>query len=94
MAGRPIWRIVDRNALIKRMNTKMDDGQIEFGLRQDARGQAIESGDAATMGIGIITEERWKKTRDFLVEAGLLKSDTDYLKSMTTEFIKDLKVVM
>ena len=82
------------NALIKRMNAKMDDGQIEFGLRKMREVKAIESGDAATMGIGIITEERWTKTRDFLVEAGLLKPGTDHLKSMTTEFIKDLKVMM
>ncbi len=82
------------NALIKRTNAKMDDGQIEFGLRKMREVKAIESGDAATMGVGIITEERWKKTRDFLVEAGLLKAETDYMKSMTTEFIKDVKIVM
>jgi NitT/TauT family transport system substrate-binding protein len=82
------------NALIKRMNSKMDDGQIEFGLRKMREVKAIESGDAATMGIGIITEERWKKTRDFLVDAGLLKSGTDYMKSMTTEFIKDVKIMI
>jgi len=34
---------------------------------QDARVKAIE-GRRRTMGIGIITEERWTKTRDFLVE--------------------------
>jgi NitT/TauT family transport system substrate-binding protein len=55
--------------------------------------KAIEAGDAATMGIGIITEERWKKTRDFLVEANLLKADTDYKQSMTTEFIKNVQLL-
>ena len=82
------------NALIKRMNAKMDDGQIEFGLRKMREVKAIERGDAATMGIGVITEERWKKTRDFLVEANLLKASTDYTKSMTTEFVKDVKIMM
>jgi NitT/TauT family transport system substrate-binding protein len=53
------------NALIKQTNAKMDDGQIEFGLRKMREVKAVESGDAAAMGIGIITPERWKKTRDF-----------------------------
>ncbi len=82
------------NELIKKLNPKMDDGQINFGLAKMREVKAIEAGDAATMGIGIITEARWKQTRDFLVEASLLKADTDYKQSMTTEFIKDVKVLM
>jgi NitT/TauT family transport system substrate-binding protein len=81
------------NELIKKLNPKMDDGQINFGLAKMREVKAIEAGDAATMGIGIITEERWKKTRDFLVEANLLKADTDYKQSMTTEFIKNINVL-
>jgi NitT/TauT family transport system substrate-binding protein len=81
------------NELIKKLNPKMDDGQINFGLKKMREVKAIEAGDAATMGIGIITQERWKTTRDFLVEANLLKADTDYKQSMTTEFIKDVKVL-
>ena len=68
--------------------------QINFGLKKIREVKAIESGDAATMGIGIITPERWKKTRDFLVEANLLKASTDTAQSITTEFIKDVKVMM
>jgi NitT/TauT family transport system substrate-binding protein len=81
------------NELIKKLNPKMDDGQINFGLKKMREVKAIEAGDATTMGIGTITEERWKTTRDFLVEANLLKPDTDYKQSMTTEFIKDVKVL-
>lgn len=82
------------NALIKKTNPKMDDGQINFGLKKLREVKAIESGDAAIMGIGIITPERWKKTRDFLVEAKLLKDGTDTAQCITTEFIKDVKVMM
>jgi NitT/TauT family transport system substrate-binding protein len=82
------------NALIKQTNAKMDDGQIEFGLRKMREVKAVESGDAATMGIGIITPERWKRTRDFLVEAKLLKPETDTTQAMTAEFIKDVKIIM
>jgi NitT/TauT family transport system substrate-binding protein len=82
------------NELIKKINTNMDDGQINFGLKKIREVKAIESGDAATMGIGIITPERWQKTRDFLVSANLLQAGTDTTQCMTTEFVKDLKIMM
>jgi NitT/TauT family transport system substrate-binding protein len=82
------------NALIKKTNPNMDDGQINFGLKKIREVKAIESGDAATLGIGIITLDRWKKTRDFLVEAKLLKESTDVTQCITTEFIKDVKIMM
>ena len=82
------------NALIKKINPNMDDGQINFGLKKIREVKAIESGDAATMGIGVITPERWQKTRDFLVSANLLKASTDTTQSMTTQFVKDLKIMM
>jgi NitT/TauT family transport system substrate-binding protein len=55
---------------------------------------AVESGDAATMGIGIMTKERWQQTRDFMVSAGVLKPETDWTQAFTTEFIKDVRVMM
>jgi NitT/TauT family transport system substrate-binding protein len=82
------------NDLIKKSNPKIDAGQIDFGLKKIREVKAIESGDAATMGIGIITPERWQKTRDFLVGTNLLKDSTDTTQSMTTEFIKDVRVFM
>ena len=82
------------NELIKKINPNMDDGQINFGLKKIREVKAIESGDAATMGIGVITPERWQKTRDFLVSANLLKASTDTTQSMTTQFVKDLKIMM
>jgi NitT/TauT family transport system substrate-binding protein len=54
----------------------------------------LDGGDAATQGIGVMTEARWKKTYEYLVEAGLLKPDTDWKKAFTTEFVKDLKIMM
>ena len=53
----------------------------------------VTGGDAATMGIGTMTDERWKKTYDFMVAAGLLKPTTDYKKAYTLQFVKDLKIM-
>ena len=49
--------------------------------------------NAATQGIGTITEARWKQTYDFLVEGGLLKPETDWRKAFTTRFVRDIHVM-
>jgi len=82
------------NALIKQMNPQMSDEHIAYSLQKMRDVKAVEGGDAATMGIGIMTEERWKKTRDFLVESNLLKADTDWKSAFTTDYIKDVKITM
>src|SRR3984957_12357320 len=60
------------NALIKVDNPKMTDGQIAFAIEKLKQNKAVDGGDAATQGIGVITAERYKKTYDFLVAGGLL----------------------
>ena len=46
------------------------------------------------MGIGIMTETRWQTLRDVLVESKLLKASTDWKSAFTTEFVKDLRIMM
>ena len=60
------------NALIKADNPKMTDGQIEFALQKMKEMKAIDRGDAATLGVGIITADRYKQIYDFMVAGGLL----------------------
>jgi NitT/TauT family transport system substrate-binding protein len=81
------------NDLIKQMNPKMDDGQIDLSLARMRDIKAVESGDAAKLGIGCMIEDRWRKTRDFMVEVNLLKPETDWKKAFTTEFIDDVHVM-
>ena len=82
------------NALIKADNPKMTDEQIAFAVESLKRIKAVDGGDAATMGIGIMTEARWKATYDFLVEAGLLKPEVNWRAGFTDRFVKDLKITM
>jgi NitT/TauT family transport system substrate-binding protein len=81
------------NVLIKIDNPKMGDEQIAFGIKRMNELKVLDGGDAATMGIGVMTEARWKATYDFLVAEGLLDMAVDWKKAYTTEFIKDLKIV-
>lgn len=82
------------NALIRADNPKMTDDQIKFAIDALKRIKAIDGGDAATLGIGIMTEARWKATYDFLVQAGLLKPEVDWKAAFTDRFVKDLKITM
>lgn len=81
------------NALIKQDNPNMKDDQLAWGLAKLKEYRMVDGGDAATQGIGVMTDARWQKTRDFMVGAGLLKAETDWKKAYTTQFVKDLKVM-
>jgi NitT/TauT family transport system substrate-binding protein len=79
--------------IIKKENPNMTDGQIAYAMQRMREMKVVTGGDAATLGIGIMTDARWKKTADFMVAAGLLKPTTDWHKAYTTQFVKDLKIM-
>jgi NitT/TauT family transport system substrate-binding protein len=82
------------NALIKTDNPKMNDEQIAYGIKRMKELKVVEGGDAQTMGIGVMTDARWKATYDFLVAGGLLDKSVDYKKAFTTQFIDGAKIQM
>jgi NitT/TauT family transport system substrate-binding protein len=51
----------------------------------------VDSGDAATLGIGAMTEARMTDFFDKMVRAGVVKAGLDYRKSYTLQFV-DKKV--
>jgi NitT/TauT family transport system substrate-binding protein len=80
------------NTLIKADNPKMGDEQIAFGIKRMNELEIADGGDAKTMGIGVMTSERWKATYGLMVDSGLLPKETDWTKGFTTQFTKDLKI--
>ena len=82
------------NALIKADNPKMSDEQIAFGVEQLKALKVLDGGDAQTLGIGMMTEARWKATYDFMVAGGLLKPEVDWKQAFTDRFVKTLKLLM
>ena len=82
------------NVLIKADNPKMSDEQIAFGIEQLKALKVLDGGDAQTLGIGIITEARWKVTYDYMVSAGLLKPEVDWRHGFTDRLVKDLRLTM
>ncbi|MFZ3361161.1 MAG: ABC transporter substrate-binding protein [Xanthobacteraceae bacterium] len=81
------------NALIKADNPNMSDAQIAFGIKRMNELHIVDGGDAKTMGIGVMTEARWKADYDLMADNGLLPKDTDWKKAFTTQFVKDAKVM-
>jgi NitT/TauT family transport system substrate-binding protein len=80
------------NALIKVDNPKMTDGQLAFAVERMKEMKAIDRGDAATLGVGVITADRYRQIYDFLVAGGLLDPKVDWQKSFDDRFVKNLKI--
>jgi NitT/TauT family transport system substrate-binding protein len=82
------------NVLIKQDNPKMTDDRIDYAIKTMKQIKLLDGDAAATGGIGIMTEARWQATYDFLVKADLLKASTNWKSAFTTEFVKDLHIMM
>jgi NitT/TauT family transport system substrate-binding protein len=75
------------NALIKKDNPEMADDQIAYSLSAMKKYGLVDSGDAATLGIGAMTDARWKDFHATMVEAGLYPADLDLKRAYTLQFI-------
>ncbi|MAM00122.1 ABC transporter substrate-binding protein [Hydrocarboniclastica marina] len=81
------------NRLIQEANPEMTDEQIAYGIEKMKEYELVTGGDAATLGIGVMTDERWQKIYDFMVEAELAPDDMDLSKAYTLEFLPDEPVL-
>lgn len=82
------------NALIKADNPQMSDGNIAFAIKRLKELRMANGRDAASQGIGVMTDARWKATDEFMVKAGLLPKSVDWKKAYTTQFVNGLKIMM
>jgi len=82
------------NALIRKDNPNMRDDVIAQAITRLKAEGVITGGDAATMGIGTITDARMKQTFDVMVQHKLVDpAKVDVKKTYTTRFVQDLKVM-
>jgi NitT/TauT family transport system substrate-binding protein len=82
------------NAMIKKDNPNMTDDKIAVGIKLMNETGMVGGGDAAKMGVGIMTDARMKATFDMMVAMKLLDpAKVDLKKTYTTEFVKDLKIM-
>jgi NitT/TauT family transport system substrate-binding protein len=82
------------DVLIKKDNPNMSDDLLAHGRTLMLSTGMVLGGDAAKLGVGIVTDERMKKTYDMMVAMKLLDPrKVDLQKTYTTEFVKDLKIL-
>lgn len=82
------------NAMIKKDNPNMTDDKIANGIKLLNETGMVFGGDAAKLGVGVITDGRMKKTYDMMVAMKLLDpAKVDLKKTYTTQFVKDIKVM-
>jgi NitT/TauT family transport system substrate-binding protein len=75
------------NALIRRDNPDMTDGLIAQAIDKMKRYGIVVSGDATTMGIGAMTDARWKTFFDTMSSEGLYDKKLPYRNAYDLRFV-------
>lgn len=75
------------NALIKRDNPEMTDDLLAYGRGQLKERGIVDSGDARTLGIGAMTEARWKAFFEMMAAQGLYPKDLDWRRAFSLRFV-------
>lgn len=74
-------------ALIKEANPEMSDDKIAFAIGKLKEWGIVDSGDAETMGIGVMTDEKVEDFYNKMVAAGVVDAGIDFKKTYTTQFV-------
>jgi len=77
----PAW------ALIKKANPDMTDEINAYVFDKLKSFEMVTGGDAKTMGVGAMTDARWKAIFDEMVAAKIYSPTMDYTKAFTLQFV-------
>jgi len=75
------------NALIRTANPEMTEALLAYGRGALKSHGIVESGDALTLGIGAMTDARWRDFFNSMVAAKLYPADLDYRSAYTLKFV-------
>jgi NitT/TauT family transport system substrate-binding protein len=75
------------NAMIKKDNPEMSDDKIAYAIRVMNEKGIVRSGDALKLGIGAMTEPRWKSFYETMAAAGVFPKGLDVKKAYSLEFV-------
>ena len=75
------------NDLIKKDNPEMTDEQIAYSIGIMKKYGIVDSGDSLKLGIGAMTDARWKAFFDTAVAVGQYPATMDYKKAYTLQFV-------
>jgi NitT/TauT family transport system substrate-binding protein len=75
------------NQRIKTENPDISDDQMAFSIAELKEHGVVDSGDTLKLGIGAMTDTRWKDFFDKMVKIGMVDGGTDYKKAYTLQFV-------
>jgi len=75
------------NDLIKKHNPEMTDALLAYSVAKMKDYGIVDSGDSLKLGIGAMTDARWKSFFDKMVHAGVVKAGLDYGRGYTLRFV-------
>jgi NitT/TauT family transport system substrate-binding protein len=75
------------NAAIRQANPDITEGQIAFAVASMKEHGIVDSGDATKLGIGAMTDDRWRDFFGKMVQIGLVGPKTDYRTAYTLSFV-------
>jgi NitT/TauT family transport system substrate-binding protein len=75
------------NALIKKHNPEMTDALLAYSIAAMKQYGIVDSGDAATLGVGAMTDARMRDFFDKMARAGVVKPSFDLTKAYTLQFV-------
>jgi NitT/TauT family transport system substrate-binding protein len=79
--------IAAANEAIKKDNPDMTDDKMAYALKVMNERGIVRSGDALKLGVGAMTDERWKRFYDTMTSAGVFPAGLDVKKAYSLEFI-------
>jgi NitT/TauT family transport system substrate-binding protein len=75
------------NERIKTENPDITDAQIAFSIAEMKEHGVVDSGDTLKLGIGAMSDARWKDFFDEMVQVGMVDARTDYKQAYTLQFV-------
>jgi NitT/TauT family transport system substrate-binding protein len=75
------------NALIKKENADISDTDITNSMAAMKERGLVDSGDTLTLGIGAMTDARWKSFFQTASKLGIYPAGLDYTKAYTLRFV-------
>jgi NitT/TauT family transport system substrate-binding protein len=75
------------NAMIRRDNPEMTDDLLAYSVVKLKEYGIVDSGDAARLGVGAMTDARIKSFFDKMVRAGVVDASIDVRKAYTLQFV-------
>jgi NitT/TauT family transport system substrate-binding protein len=69
------------------MNPPHSEELFHYKMKQIRERKLVDSGDAQTMGLGAMTDARWKEFFDVMAAAGVFPATLDYKSAYTLRFV-------